>query len=670
MSNSIQQRISELTQQLNHHNHQYYVLSNPTISDFEFDTLLNELQTLEEQYPEFASENSPTKRVGGDITKRFQTVEHQYPMLSLSNSYSKEEIVDFINRVNKLVGPQSLQFTCELKYDGVAIGIRYENGAFKQAVTRGDGVKGEDVSANVKTIRTIPLVLQGDYPNQFEIRGEIFMPRSVFNAINQEKAAAGEQLLANPRNSASGTLKMQDSSIVAQRKLDCYLYSVYGDNLEFSTHSESIQKAGEWGFKIPSFENNQIKVCNSVDEIMDFINYWDVKRSELEFDIDGIVIKVNAYELQEELGYTAKSPRWAIAYKFKAEQVSTELLSVDYQVGRTGAITPVANLAPVQLAGTTVKRASLHNADQIERLNLHEHDFVFVEKGGEIIPKIIGVDLPKRSSAALPIQYITQCPECSTELIRIEGEALHYCPNELGCPPQIKGKLIHFVGRKQMDIEGLGEESIEQFYNAGLLNSITDIYKLTPQQLLPLERMAQKSVDNLMEGIKSSLSVPFERVLFALGIRYVGETVAKKLAKAFKNIDALSSATLEELIAVDEIGEKIAQSVVVYFSEPANRNQIEELKQIGLQFSLHEDALPQSESLKGLSFVISGVFEKYSRDELKQLIEQHGGKNVGSLSAKTNYLIRGENMGPSKLAKAESLGIAMISEDEFAKMIE
>lgn len=666
---SIKQNIEALTKELHHHNYLYYVESTPEISDYDFDQKLKELQQLENQYPQYADPNSPTKRVGGDITKKFQVVTHEYPMLSLSNTYSKEEIIDWENRIKKLIDGNP-EYVCELKYDGVAIGIKYRNGEFYQAVTRGDGTKGEDISTNVRTIKSIPLILRGDFPEKFEIRGEIFYPLEAFTQLNKQREEAGEELFANPRNTASGTLKMQDSAVVASRGLDCFLYGVYGEKLPFTNHFESVQKAGDWGLKIPKTQNRYIQKCQSIDEIMDFINHWDVERHKLLFEIDGVVIKVNNYHQQEELGFTAKSPRWAIAYKFKAETVSTILESVSYQVGRTGAITPVANLKPVQLAGTTVKRASLHNADQIAKLDLRVGDEVFVEKGGEIIPKVVGVNFEKRAQNASEFQYITHCPECNTELIRKEGEALHYCPNQASCPPQVKGKMIHFISRKAMDIEGLGEETIEQLYAEGLIKTIPDLYELTQEQLLPLERMAQKSVDNLLAGLEASKQVPFERVLFALGIRFVGETVAKKLARELKNIEAIKNASFEQLVAVDEIGEKIAESVVDYFQNQENAALVAKLQAHGLQFEIEEKEGGGSEILKGKSIVISGVFEQHSRNEYKEMIETHGGKNVGSLSAKTDYLLAGENMGPSKKQKAEKLNIPIISESEFLAMLQ
>lgn len=664
------QRILDLTHELGEHNHRYYVLNDPSISDYAFDQLLKELEALEEQFPQFADPNSPTKRVGGDITKKFAEVVHDFPMMSLSNTYSKEEIVEWETRIRK-IADGDLAYVCELKYDGVAIGIRYVNGELNRAVTRGDGTKGEDVSANVKTIRTIPLKLRGEtYPDDFEIRGEIFYPLDQFQKLNSEREAAGEALFANPRNTASGTLKMQDSAVVASRGLDCYLYGVYSKSALTDDHFSSVTLAGTWGFKIPSAEKNMIRVCHSVDELMDFIGYWDQHRHGLGFEIDGIVIKVNQYRQQEELGYTAKSPRWAIAYKFKAEEVTTKLESVSYQVGRTGAITPVANLHPVLLAGTTVKRASLHNADQIAKLDLRIGDYVYVEKGGEIIPKITAVDLTKRTDSAAVFTYITHCPECGTELIREEGEAQHYCPNDVGCPPQIKGKMEHFISRRAMDIEGLGAETIEQLYEARLIANMADLYDLQREQILPLERMAEKSVDNMLSGIEASKQVPFERVLFALGIRYVGETVAKKLAKHFTSMEAIMAASVEELVAVDEIGQRIAESVVDYFSKDEHRALVNRLMDAGLRFSIpEEDLAGQTDKLKGSSFVISGVFERHSRDELKALIEKNGGKNSGSVSSKTTYVLAGEGMGPSKREKAEKLGVNIISEADFEALI-
>ena len=665
-----QERIEELSEQLRQHNDAYYVNDSPQISDYEFDMLLEELQRLEAEYPDFAQPNSPTKRVGGSITKKFETVVHQYPMLSLSNSYSREELIEFDQRVQKLAG-KKVEYTCELKYDGVAIGVSYKNGQLHRAVTRGDGTKGDDLTENVKTIRSIPLVLKGDYPEEFEIRGEIFYPLSVFKALNESREEAGEDRLANPRNAASGTLKMQDSRVVASRKLDCYLYYVLGENLPFKSHAENLSAAESWGFKVPKKSEKLFATYQSIEDIFEFIDFWSTERNHLNFEIDGIVIKVNDYYLQEELGYTAKSPRWAIAYKFKAEQVETRLNEITYQVGRTGAITPVANLEPVLLAGTTVKRASLHNADQIEKLDIREGDLVQVEKGGEIIPKVVGVNLTHRPTNSEPTRYILNCPECDTALIRIEGEAKHYCPNESGCPTQIKGKMSHFISRKAMDIDGLGEETIEQLYAEGLIHNYADLYTLNEEDLLKLDRMAEKSVSNLLQGVENSKKIPFERVLFALGIRYVGETVSKKLAKHFKTADAIINASLEEMIAVDEIGEKIAESLFSFFQVPENLDLINKLKSYGLQFEIVETASTQiSNIFEGKTFVLSGVFETYSRNELKKTIEDYGGKNVGSISKKTDYLIAGDKMGPAKKEKAESLDVTILSEQEFIEMLD
>lgn len=663
----VKEEIQRLTAELNHHNHLYYVENDPQISDFEFDQLLLKLQQLEEAHPEFASDLSPTKRVGGDITKKFETVRHRFPMLSLSNSYSEEEIIEWGNRIKKNV-ETPVEYICELKYDGVAIGISYLNGKLLRAVTRGDGVQGEDVTANVKTIKTVPLQLRGDFPADFEIRGEIFFPIKAFEKTNEERRLNGEPEFANPRNSASGTLKSQDSKVVASRGLDCMLYGIYGDDLPLENHLESVLKAKEWGFKVPSMQEKYIYKTDSVDGIMQFIQYWDKKRSDLPFEIDGIVIKVNSYDVQAELGFTAKSPRWAIAYKFKAERVETILEEVTFQVGRTGAITPVANLKPVHLGGTTVKRASLHNADQIAKLDLHLGDSVYVEKGGEIIPKIVGVNEALRNSNAASVRFIEHCPECNSELIRREGEAQHFCPNEKSCPPQVKGKIEHFIARKAMNIDGLGAETVDLLFSEGLIQNAADLYDLKFDQLIQLDRMAEKSANNLLKGIQDSKTVPFERVLFAIGIRFVGETVAKQLAKAFKNIEALALAKYDELIAVDEIGEKIAISVQNYFLDAENVAFIERLQQAGVQLQA-EEKVRASDSLSGKNFVVSGVFTLFSRDQLKELIEQHGGKNVSSISSKTHFVIAGENMGPAKLEKATQLGIEIISENDFAQMI-
>ena len=660
-------RIEELTQVLNYHNYLYYVKSEPEISDYDFDMLLKELQALEASHPEFADANSPTKRVGGDITKKFPSVVHRFPMLSLSNTYSEEEIVEWEGRLKKLI-PGDLEYVCELKYDGVAIGIRYIDGKLAQAVTRGDGSQGEDITSNVRTIKTIPLQLSADFPSDFEIRGEIFFPLANFHALNNMREELGEPLFANPRNTASGTLKMQDSRIVADRGLDCILYGVYGADKIEKGHYEMVLHAGKWGFKIPSLKDRYIEKCDSIKGIMDFIHYWDKQRNELPFEIDGVVIKVNSYNQQENLGFTAKSPRWAISYKFKTERVETVLESVDFQVGRTGAITPVANLRPVSLGGTTVKRASLHNADQIEKLDLHLGDVVYVEKGGEIIPKIVGVNTELRDVSSSSVEFIHACPECQTQLIRREGEAQHFCPNELGCPPQIKGRMEHFISRKAMDIDGMGAETIELLFNKGLIRNVADIYQLKFDEVVELDRMADKSVNNLLEGIEQSKQVPFERVLFALGIRFVGETVAKKLAKAFGSIEKLMAATFDELIAVDEIGEKIAMSIQYHFQQPENVEVVQRLRTSGLQFEAEVKELA-SNTLEGTSIVVSGVFESVSRDELKQLIEDNGGKNVSSISAKTTYVVAGDNMGPAKLEKATKLGVAILNEQEFLKLI-
>lgn len=668
------QKIINLSNQLNQHNYNYYALDKPTISDFEFDKLLEELITLENQFPEFISPNSPSQRVGGTITKEFKSVKHNYPMLSLGNSYSVEDMIDFDRKVfeglqiqvNDLFNTNQVQYVCELKFDGLSIGLTYINGELQQAVTRGDGVQGDDVTNNVKTIKSIPLKLQGNYPNVFEIRGEIFLSKHVFESINKEREQIGEVPLANPRNAASGTMKMQDSKVVAARKLDCFLYYLLGDGMPSQNHFENLKIATSWGFKT----SQHSKLCHNINEVLDFISYWDVHRHDLPFEIDGIVIKVNDYQQQKQLGFTAKSPRWAIAYKFKAEQVSTQLLSISYQVGRTGAITPVANLQPVQLAGTLVKRASLHNADIIEKLDIRINDFVFVEKGGEIIPKIIGVDFTKRKRENIKTNYITNCPECNTELVRKNGEANHYCPNENGCATQIKGKIEHFVSRKAMNIDSLGGETISQLVDAKLIKNIANIYDLKKEQLLSLDRMAQKSVQNLIDGIEQSKQVNFERVLYAIGIRHVGETTAKKIAKNVKTIDALIALNKEQLLEIDEVGETIALSIIAFFNTPQNQQIIQQLKTAGLQFSLSPEALAKTGTkLNGLTFVISGVFNNYSRDQLKELIELNGGKNVGSISAKTSYVLAGDNMGPEKLKKAQSLGVKIISETDFETLI-
>ncbi|MDQ7961942.1 NAD-dependent DNA ligase LigA [Flavobacterium lindanitolerans] len=662
----IQSTIQSLREELNQHNYNYYVLDNPTISDYDFDTKLKELQELESKHPEFFDENSPTQRVGGMITKNFETITHKNRMYSLDNSYSKEDVLDWEKRIQKILGDVPLEYTCELKYDGASISITYEHGKLKRAVTRGDGFQGDDVTNNVKTIKSVPLQLKGDYPDSFEIRGEIILPLEGFAKMNQELIEIGETPYSNPRNTASGSLKLQDSSEVAKRPLDCLLYTFIGNDVKFSTHFESLEKARSFGFKVPK----EARLVKSIEEVFDFIDYWNIHRHELPYETDGVVVKVNNLHYQEELGYTSKSPRWAIAYKFKAEQVSTRLNSISYQVGRTGAITPVANLEPVQLAGTIVKRASLHNADQIEKLDIRVGDEVFVEKGGEIIPKIIGVDFTKRSLDLLPTVYITNCPECQTELIRKEGEAQHYCPNFYGCPPQIIGRIQHYISRKAMDIEGLGGETVALLFNNNLVQNYADLYDLTVEQVIPLERMAQKSAENLVNGIEKSKEVPFERVLFALGIRYVGETVAKKLAKHYQNIDNLTNASLMDLILVDEIGERIAQSVIEFFENPENRIIIQRLRDYGVQLESKTVFNPDAtDKLAGKTFVVSGVFEKFSRDDLKKSIEDNGGKVGSSISAKTDYVVAGDNMGPAKLEKANKLNIPIISEDDFIAML-
>jgi DNA ligase (NAD+) len=661
----MKEKIQQLRDELNQHNYNYYVLDTPTISDYEFDQKLKELQALEQAHPEFYDENSPTVRVGGSITKNFPTIVHEYRMYSLDNSYSKEDIEEWEQRIIKTLGTDDISFTCELKYDGASIDLLYEDGKLKQATTRGDGIQGDDITANVRTIGSVPLQLRGDYPQRFYIRGEIVMPKKAFERLNQERVAAGEDPFMNPRNTASGSLKLQDTAEVAKRGLDCLLYFLVGDT-GIATQFESLEKAREWGFKVPNYS----RLCHSTQEVMDFINEWDTKRHTLPYETDGVVIKVNNVAQQHELGYTSKSPRWAMAYKYKAEQVDTQLESISYQVGRTGAITPVANLKPVLLAGTIVKRASLHNADQIEKLDIHIGDWVYVEKGGEIIPKIVGVNLDKREPDAVPVSYITHCPECDTELVRNEGEAQHYCPNTYHCPPQITGKIQHFISRKAMDIEGLGEETVELLFRSGVIENYADLYEITVEKLLPLERMAKKSAENIVKGIEKSKEVPFERVLFALGIRYVGETVAKKLARHYKNITALENTTVEQLVEVDEIGNQIATSVVNFFQEEYNKELINRLKEYGLQFELSAEATAgQTDTLKGKTFVVSGVFSLYSRDELKALIEQHGGKVGSSISSKTDYVIAGDKMGPSKREKAESLGVKIIDEVAFQSLI-
>ena len=662
---NIEQQILALREQLNNYNYHYYVLSKPLISDFEFDKLLAELQRLEEENPQFFDPNSPTQRVGSDINQDFTQVKHIYPMLSLGNTYNEGEVADFYNRVAKALNAP-FEIVCELKYDGTSISLIYENGSLTRAVTRGDGEKGDDVTANVRTIRSIPLKLQGDFPDKFEIRGEILMPWKVFEALNKEREAQEEPLFANPRNAASGSLKLQNASEVAKRKLDAYLYYMLGENLPADTHAGCLQAAAKFGFKI----SDAVKVCKTLPEVMDYIAYWDKERKNLPVATDGIVLKVNDLTQQKNLGFTAKSPRWAIAYKFQAERALTTLQSVSYQVGRTGAITPVANLDPVQLSGTVVKRASLHNADIINQLDLHIGDKVYVEKGGEIIPKITGVETSIRDLFAEKVEFITVCPECGTPLVRDEGEAAHYCPNEANCPPQIKGKMTHFVSRKAMNIDGLGEETIDLIYRNGLAKNIADLYTLKLIDLALLDRLGDKSGRKILTSLEKSKSVPFERVLYSLGIRYVGETVAKKLASALENIDNIMSATAMELACIDEIGEVIAQSVEDYFKEPTNRELVERLRSYGLQMEISKDrAALKTDKLSGKIIVISGTVEKHSREELKELIELNGGKNSSSISSKTSFILAGDNMGPAKEEKANKLGIKMISEDEFLELI-
>jgi len=659
------QKIESLRDELRQHNYNYYILDNASISDYEFDIKLKELQALEEANPEFFDANSPTQRVGGAITKNFKTTVHDFRMYSLDNSYSKDDLLDWETRIKKMVDGE-VHYTCELKYDGASMNLTYENGNLLRAVTRGDGVQGDEVTANVKTINTVPLQLKGDFPKRFDIRGEIILPIEGFLKMNEERVANEEEPYRNPRNTASGSLKLQDSSEVAKRPLECLLYAIKGNKLNISTQFEGLKKAREWGFKVPK----EAKLVNSIDEVLQFVEFWDKERHNLPYEIDGVVVKVNSLYQQDELGFTAKAPRWAMAYKFKAEQVSTRLNKITYQVGRTGAITPVANLEPVQLAGTIVKRASLHNADQIEKLDIREKDVVFVEKGGEIIPKIIAVDFTKRPEDSQPTQYITNCPECDTKLERIEGEAKHYCPNYNGCPTQIVGRIQHYISRKAMDIEGLGGETVALLVKEGLITNYSDLYELTVKQVIPLERMAVKSAENLINGVEASKNIPFERVLFALGIRYVGETVAKKLAKHYKSIDALMCASILDLVTVDEIGERIAESVVAFFSVKENRIIIERLKSFNVQLEISAEKLAnQTEKLKGETFVVSGVFESLSRNELKKLIEDNGGKVSSSISSKTSYVIAGDRMGPSKRTKAENLNIAILSEQAFLERL-
>ena len=661
------ERIYQLRDELHHHNHQYYVLNAPEIDDQAFDFLMRELQDLEAKHPECHDENSPTMRVGSDLNKNFEQVTHRYPMLSLANTYSEAEVAEFYDRVKKALN-EDFEICCEMKFDGTSISLTYEDGKLVRAVTRGDGTQGDVVTDNVKTIRTIPLVLRGEgYPKDFEIRGEILMPWLVFDQLNKEREEREEPLFANPRNAASGTLKLQNSSVVASRKLDAYLYYLLGENLPEDGHYENMQKAAQWGFKVSDI----MRKCATLEEVLDFIRYWDVERKNLPVATDGVVLKVNSARQQRNLGYTAKSPRWAIAYKFQTERACTRLNSISYQVGRTGAVTPVANLEPVQLAGTVVKRASLHNADIIEGLDLHIGDRVYVEKGGEIIPKIVGVDMDARFMVGDKVRFIDKCPECGSPLTRYEGEAAHYCTNDTACPPQIKGKIEHFVSRKAMNIDGLGSETIDQFYQEGLIKTIADLYTLKAPAIARLERMGKKSALNIIEGIRASVSVPFERVLFAIGIRFVGETTAKTLAKTFRSIDALASASLDDLMQVDEIGARIAESIIRYFADEKNREQIERLREAGVQMEMEElDQSEYTDKLAGKSIVISGVFTHHSRDEYKEIIEKNGGKNVGSISKKTSFILAGDNMGPAKLEKAGKLGIPIVNEDEFLKMIE
>ena len=656
-------RMRELERELEHHSHKYYVDNAPEISDFEFDAMLRELQDLEARHPEYADPNSPTKRVGSDLTTEFQSVEHRYAMQSLSNTYSSEELGEWIDRIRREIG--DVEFVCELKFDGTAISLTYENGALLRAVTRGDGRRGDDVTNNVRTIGTIPLKLRGEgYPAMFEIRGEIYMPYASFDRLNSEREAAGEPLLANPRNAAAGTLKQQSSKVVAERGLDCTLYHIAVDEPIKSTHWENLAEAKRWGFKV----SEHIKVCRTREEIEEFIAYWDTERRNLPYATDGIVIKVNSYAHQRTLGSTAKAPRWAVAYKFQAEKALTKLLSVDFQVGRTGAVTPVANLDPVQLAGTVVKRASIHNADQIELLDIRIGDMVYVEKGGEIIPKITGVELSMRPADSKPFEYITHCPECGSELVRYEGEAKHFCPNSKECKPQIIGRIVHFVSRKAMNIEGLGGETIELLWESGMLRDIADIYHLDPIQLAALPRLGDRSAANIIEGVRESTEVPFERVLFALGIRFVGETTARYLASHFRTLDAIAKATVEELSEAEEVGAKIAVAITEYFASEDNRRIVETLREAGLQFEV-KDKIQTSNALEGKSVVISGKFAGRSRDDMKALVEEHGGRNLAAVSANVDFIVAGENMGPAKLQKAQKLGIAILSEEEFMALI-
>lgn len=661
-----EKEIKRLSELIEEHNYNYYALSQPVISDYEFDKLMEQLIKLEKQFPELVKPDSPSQRVGGYVTKEFKQVKHKYPMLSLANTYSEDELKEFDERVRKVVG-DNLEYVCELKYDGVAISLIYKDGVLQQAVTRGDGTQGDDITANAKTIRSIPLKLRGHgYPEEFEMRGEVYLPLKIFDKINKEREDAGDEPFANPRNSASGTLKLQDSAEVARRKLDSTLYYILGESLPFQEHYESLEHAKKWGFKI----SEHMELVKNMKEVHAFVVKWEKKRHELPFDIDGIVIKVNSFKQQMMLGLTAKSPRWAIAFKYEAERAATTLNSISFQVGRTGVVTPVANLHPVLLAGTVVKRATLHNADIIKKLDIRIGDTVWVEKGGEVIPKITEVDLSKRKRNSVPVEFPTHCPECHAKLVRREGEAMHVCPNERNCPPQIKGKIGHFVSRRAMNIESMGDETIDLFYKAGLVHNVADLYDLTVEKIIPLERMAEKSASNIIEGIEASKKVPFERVLFALGIRHIGETSAKKLAHHFKSLDAIEKASLDELLNVSDIGEIVAKSIQEFFSDSYNKKIIERLREKGLKFALGADELALfSTILEGKSFVISGVFAKHSRDEMVNLIEKNGGKHIASVSSKTSYLIAGENMGPAKAEKAKKLNIPLITEDEFLKMI-
>lgn len=659
-------RIENLRKEINEHNHKYYVLNSPAISDFEFDILLNELETLEKKFPEFITDDSPTRKVGSDITTEFVQYEHKYPMLSLGNTYNEEEVRDFDSRITRLTG-ESVEYVCELKFDGASISITYRNGILVRALTRGDGNTGDDVTLNIRTIRSIPeKTAHPDIPDEFIIRGEIVMPRSVFNSLNEDRIRSGITPFANPRNAAAGTIKLLDPKIVSSRPLDCMVYYLLAEKLPGNTHYENLMKASEWGFRVA----DSIRICRNIEEVLNFISYWDKERHTLPYDTDGVVIKVNSLNLQEELGYTAKSPRWAMAYKYKAEEASTKLLSVSFQVGRTGNITPVANLEPVLLSGSTVRRASLHNADQIELLDLHLNDTVYVEKGGEIIPKITGVDNSVRDIQSEKIAFITHCPECGTLLVKNEGEANHFCPNYLHCPPQITGRIEHFISRKAMDIEGLGEETIELLYKQKLVRSFPDLYELTAEQLIPLERLGEKSATNIINSIKKSVEIPYHRVLFALGIRHVGETVAKTIAGKFRTIDDLIGASAEKLTEIHEIGPKIAASIINYFSDPDNLEIIIKLKKAGIKFRDERDNELTGNSLEGKSIVISGTFTKHSREEYKVLIEKNGGRNASSVSSKTSFILAGDNMGDSKKEKANELNVPLITEDEFLKIIE